>query len=183
MPSTYRDLLRDLQRRIIDLEEGKLPGLQRTAFSLRIWNDAGTLKHSFGAFNASAQSSPWVSAINGAVETYTATPNGTDASTAFAAGGKISATLTNAFIIDTLVAQTARLILLSCSLQPSAPVTSAMKCQVSVVSRNVNGTTMFRPEIRVLNNTSGTTWAAWALNTTNIASGTTISISCEGYLI
>lgn len=153
-----------------------------TAFALRIYNNAGTLQHSIGAYNAPATASSWAGKISGASPSYTTTPTGTDASTAMSAGGKISATNTNSFILNT-AQQTKVLVFLDCVLAPTATVTSAMRCNVILQSRDVNGVTLIRPEIAVWNNTGGTTWAAWALDTTNIPAGATLQINCKGYLV
>jgi len=69
-------------------------------FLMRLENDSGTLKHRIGNIYASGNP-PLASAINGPSNTATVTPTGTDSSTAFAAGGKISSTHTNVFVFDT----------------------------------------------------------------------------------
>lgn len=173
---------------VLSVVHGAGSGLlqDNTAFALRIYNNAGTLQHSIGAYNAPATASSWAGKISGASPSYTTTPTGTDASTAMSAGGKISATNTNRFILNT-AQQTTGLVFLDCVLGPTAPVTTSMRCSVVMQSRAVwNGSeavTLIRPEIAVWNNTGGTTWAAWALNTTNIPAGATLQINCKGYLV
>lgn len=177
---------------VLSVVHGAGSGLlqDNTAFALRIWNDAGTLKHAIGAYNAPATASSWAGKISGASASYTATPTGADATTAMAAGGKISATNTNRFILNT-AQQTTGLMFLDCVLGPTAPVTTAMRCSVIPQSRAVwddtlstpAAVTLIRPEIAVWINTGGSTWTTWALNTTNIPAGATLQINCKGYLV
>lgn len=191
-------VLRDLQRRIIELEgetasdiltkiktvDGAGSGLlqDNTAFSLRITNDSGTLKHAIGAYNAPSTAGTWVGKITGASATLATTPTGTDASTAMASGGKISSAVTNRFILDT-AQQASATVFLGCALNPTAPVKTSMQCNIIMQSRDVNGVTLIRPEIAIWNNTGGSTWVAWALDTTNIPAGATLRINCKGYLV
>lgn len=114
------------------------------AFCVRIYNNAGTLQHAIGAYNSPATAGTWSGKIAGASASYTATPTGADATTAMAAGGKISATNTNRFILNT-AQQAAASVFLDCSLSPAAPFRTSMRCSVVLQSRDVNGVTR-RPE-------------------------------------
>lgn len=72
------------------------------SFVLVLWNDGGTLKHRIGSWADEATAAPAqrVNLITGATTTFTATPTGTDASTAFAAGLKVKSSDTSTLIFD-----------------------------------------------------------------------------------
>lgn len=76
--------------------------LTQQAFSLLIQNSAGTIQHSMrGGDINSASLTILLTRIASPSTAFTNTPTGADASTAFAAGGKISSASTNIFFFDT----------------------------------------------------------------------------------
>lgn len=152
--------------------------LHEQSFVFELVNTAGTLQHAFYTQpGASTVSSTTLSRITGVSATLTTTPTATDSSTAFAAGGKISSVATSRFIFDT-AAQFATFAKLS------GPViyndtTTAIQCQVKILSTNVNGVTLDR---LVFEFTNASTGAAFALTTGNIGSGKKLQVQFYGRL-
>jgi hypothetical protein len=72
---------------------------KRQSFRLRLWNDAGTIKHRIRDFRNSTTSS-YADRINNNTMNWTTTPTGTDTTTDFAGGGKISSAYTSVFYFD-----------------------------------------------------------------------------------
>ena len=155
------------------------------SFHLRILNNAGTLQHRLSdAFGNTING--LTTFIPGASSAYTNTPVGADASTPFAAGGKISTAQTNAFICgtngwpSTSGANTQRIgdSNLSASTSINGTATAGISAVASFQSFNVNGVTR-----NYLNFTFYTSaGATWALTTTNIAASAYIDVVFSGYV-
>lgn len=76
--------------------------LQRQAFKFQLYtNSGGTIYHKIASQFDNTVSATFVNKINGASVTGALTPTGTDASTAFVSGAKISSAYTNLIILDT----------------------------------------------------------------------------------
>ena len=142
-------------------------------FTLQITNTAGTLQHKITSDLQSGALGSFSGKISGASATLTNTPTGADASTAFAAGGKISSANTNTFILNTnaqIIAD--QLVCATVSrADPSAIVA------VQLVSRDVNGTTRIRPELFFTSSGS-----PFALTTANITAGQILEVRFFGML-
>ena len=98
--------------------------------------------------------------------TMTTTPTGTDSSTAFATGMKIGSANTNAIILDTPTQMDVALYM-GIAVITSNEHGSSLHAIAGIANYNVNGTTQQRPRITIYDSDQ----AAWAMDTTNIASG------------
>lgn len=85
----------------INVTDFRFLGAQIQCWQFRMRNNSGTLQHQIGRFGAPQSAGNLIAKINGASTTYTNTPTGADASTAFAAGAKISSANANRIIFDT----------------------------------------------------------------------------------
>lgn len=163
---------------LFDFAAGELhvKGQKLQAFTVTIQNDSGTIKHRIGRAGQASQSSNFNEKINGASTTLTATPTGTDSSTAMAAGSKRSSADNSILILDTgdiTAADSLGLASVSFNSSGTDLIVNARR-----TSRNVNGTTITRLELS-LGDTAG---AAFNLNTSNIAAGKAIDITFHGFL-
>jgi hypothetical protein len=143
---------------------------QLQGFSFRIFNDAGTLKSRITDPNGNALAK-FSNKIVGASATLQTIPTGTDATTAFAFGGKISTTVSNNYIFNT-----ASQIVVDCLLMANIAFNSTGNA-VSVIplvdTINVNGVSQPRLIFAFYNATTG---ASFTLNTTNIPAGKIIDV-------
>lgn len=153
----------------------EVQGQRFQSFTVRLINTAGTLQHRIcDAFGVAVNCA---SLVNGATAALTNTPTGTDASTAFAAGAKISTAQTNVIILDVpnqRIADFAG----ACGECFSTNGT-ALCVLASYQSFNVNGTTRNRLNFSFFNKTTG---AAFALTTGNIGAGFLVQVQFAGYL-
>jgi len=143
---------------------------QLQGFSFRIFNDAGTLKSAITDPRGAALAT-FSNKINGASATLQTIPTGTDASTAFAFGGKISTTSSNFFIFNT-----ASQVSIDGLLMANIAVNStgnAISVIPLVETIDVNGVSQPRLIFAFFNATTG---SAFPLNTTNIPNGTVINV-------
>lgn len=150
---------------------------QRQFFKFQLTNDAGTIKHRIGSLRDVTQDSAYANKITGATSVYTATPTGTDATTAFVAGAKI-ASFSTAFVILNTPSQTNTS---NWSGFGSINVNSsgtALNVNVSYELVNVNGVSRY---YLVLSFTNATTGVAYDLTT--LASAKDIVVSVETFLI
>jgi hypothetical protein len=140
-------------------------------------NSAGTLQHAFYNDITQGAAASATRIIGNTSGGFTNTPTGTDASTPFAAGAKISTTDTNGVIFNTAaqwngdVDFEARIVVNS--------TTTALSVSVSFESFSVNGVTLLRPLFRFWNAATG---AAFVLNTTNVGTSTFLKVEFTGYL-
>lgn len=153
------------------------------AFTFRLVNTAGTFQHRFAEPGGNAMNSSLIQCINAASNSLTNTPTGADASTAFAAGAKISTVETNAVIFDTprWPASGGSATQRVGDSMPVAVITdnssgTALTVICSLQSVNVNGITANRWTLNFQNATTG---ANFAINTTNIPSGDLIQVACR----
>jgi len=145
------------------------------SFILQLTNDSGTLKHRFTAERLNltqVMDAQLIDRIVSATETLTATPTGTNSSTAFANGGKVSSSAPNEFILN-MANRTTN------SVSPGPAVVemndTGTALVASVLRRNldVNGITKQRWHITLTNAADGT---AFNINTTNITAGQSIIV-------
>jgi len=149
---------------------------QFVAFRLIVANTAGTLQHKMISPDvAFTVASNFVGKVTGALNTYTNTPTGTDSSTAFAAGGKIGNTTTG-FVFDTADQTTAGNLIITAVISYNDTGT-AFAAFPTFSSRNVNGVTRTRPEIRCFT----VAGAIFSLDTTNITAGKLVVVDVWGY--
>jgi hypothetical protein len=161
----------------LDVSSGKLAIKHQAlqGFSLRIANDAGTITHNIGSQFDPGGVTNYAGRINGASVVPTATPTGTDSTTAFAAGGKISNTYPSMFLFDTAAQSTDdQLITGSVAFNNCGTALTAWVCSVSV---NVNGVTRQRIAVQLSDAATGA-----AFNLTTLPTGKTIVLALQGFV-
>ena len=144
-----------------------LSGANWNIFRFFFRNNSGTLQHAVNWGDSTLRQG-----FNGLSETYTATPNGTDASTAMAAGCKISSAVTNTFIFDTTDISSQALMVGTVTVQFNN-TGATIRPNTQLVSRDVNGVTITRFEIALFTAAG----ADLAINTTNFTSGEQIEMT------
>jgi hypothetical protein len=153
-------------------------GYYFTNTMITLYNNAGTIQHKMTASASLANVGKWQDTINASTSSYVNTPTGADASTAFASGAKISTVSTNSLILDT--GDTVNYA--DAIVHPPAIINNStgtvLTVAVSLVSRDVNGTTITRPELMFRD---GATGAGVAINTTNIPAGKALQVIISGY--
>jgi len=174
-PSAFSGASYKPQMRVYgDTFEVKYQQLQ--CFTLRIYNNAGTLQHRITDSNGGVLPT-FSNKITGASATYQNTPTATDATTAFAFGGKISTVLTNGFIFNTAAQVPASGLFIANIVYNNTG--TAMSALPIFDTLNVNGVTRNRLLFTLYNPTTG---ASVPINTTNIPAGKVVDISFLGCL-
>lgn len=160
-------------------KNNEILGARRQAFIFLLTNDAGTLKHRITSIPYSSLPSPFADRISGSTNTFTATPTGSDATTAFAAGAKISSATPSLIVFNTQsqlgsavsnVASGSVSIILNSSGTALTVTPNALSIDINGVTRNYYG-------LQFLNATSGA-----AFNLTTLGAGQTISVVFDGYM-
>lgn len=155
--------------------------LKDQAFMVQMHNNGGTIRHRIGAIGPYAQGDTLTGGtfhdrITSASQTFANSPTGADASTATASGLKISATNTNALVLNTNAQIAGDLdVMADISFNDTG---TAYTIRPAFTSRDVNGTTRVRLELQLLNATTGAA-VAWSAA---LASGNTININVRGRL-
>lgn len=158
-------------------------GCALNSFRIDIINSSGTLNHRIGAwFNPALAASNFVNKIVDASSSFYATPTGTDSTTAFYKGGKISSANPHRFIFDVSTTQTYGTTSLIAIASPTSGMPATLKAYGSLHSDNVNGVTLIRPVIDMYYH-NGTDWDLFQINTTNIPSLKTLSIQVLAYIL
>jgi hypothetical protein len=153
-------------------------GLQvEQSFIFGLTNNAGTLQHTIFGQSGVAALGNFSSRINNASASATNTPTGTDASTPFAAGAKIGSGNTSNLWFDTNDQILVSNALLMTSIAYNDTGVTALTVRPQLVSVNINGVTRIRLTLQFFNGAT-----PFALNTTNITSGKTISVQFYGKL-
>jgi hypothetical protein len=153
---------------------------QLNAFTLRLENSGGELTHRIGAVGAPGTETHVASCVRNARSSATATPRGPDASTAFAAGAKISGSNPDTLILDTgttgawQVADSAFNAVVSLNTTGTACIVTAQ-----VVTANVNGETVARLHLTLRNAASG---AGVPWSNVLSAAGGMIDVSLLGFM-
>ena len=174
-PSAFSGASYKPQMRVYgDTFEVKYQQLQ--CFTLRIYNNAGTLQHRITDSNGGVLPT-FSNKISGASATYQNTPTGADATTAFAFGGKISTVLTNGFVLNTAVQVPASGLFMANIAYNNTG--TAMTVLPIFDSLNVNGTTQNRLVFTLYNPTTG---AAVPITTANVPAGKVVDITFLGHL-
>src|SRR5580700_6665006 len=156
-------------------------------FSLQINNSSGTLQHRISAVGNNGTASNFVSAIGGASAAYTNTPTGTDSTTAFAGGGKISSAAPSLFLINSGNSGISGgeesdgdcLVLAAIGSVNISGGTIPYTVQASYTSVDVNGTTQLWLALQLLNGFTGAA-ASWA--TVLGSSGNNIVVNVLGFV-
>jgi hypothetical protein len=153
---------------------------QLNAFTLRVQNLRGTLQHLIGAVGTPTSATNVATSIRNAHSGTTTTPSGPDATTAFAAGAKISSESPDTLILDSGTSGPWDAGDSAFSAHVSLNKTGTV-CAVAphVVTQNVNGVTLARLHLTLSNAATGASipWAA-ALATT----GSLIDVTVTGFL-
>jgi len=148
---------------------------QLQAFNFRLFNDGGTIKHRIGSSGDSSLSTNLDNKINNASTTLTVTPTGANATTAFAAGAKISNPNTSVVILDT-AAQLSTNAILTASISYNSSTTS-LNVWPQTASDNVNGVTRTRLTMQFTNATTGANY-----DLTTLPSGAILEINVLAFL-
>jgi hypothetical protein len=160
-----------------------IAGLTYQAFTFSITNESGTLRHrisrrtDFGG-SGTAATAELINRFNGFTNSLTNTPTGTDASTAFAGGGKISSANNNAFVFDQIAAEVGTQMAVTANLSFCNTGDNILSVP-GVTNTNVNGVAKLRFTLFFYTRQTG---LIYTLNTTNIASGETIAVQILGWL-
>lgn len=148
------------------------------SFCFILQNSAGTLQHAFYSDLTEATAALLTRIAGNNSGSFTTTPTGTDATTAFADGAKISTNTTNAIVFNTSNPQTVTNEQFQASVVQNS-TTTALTVAPVLQSFNVNGVTQTR---LLFNFYDAATGAAFAINTTNIGSGTKLAVWFWGKL-
>jgi len=153
---------------------------QLNAFTLRVQNAHGAVQHLIGAVGAPTSPTSVATCVRNARNTATATPVGSDASTAFAGGAKISSMSPDTVILDTGVTGVWELEDSAFNAQVSLNNTGT-HCTVSahVVAQDVNGETRGRLHLTLRNAATG---AGVPWSSALAAAGSMIDVSVLGFL-
>ncbi|MAH50903.1 hypothetical protein CMI37_34120, partial [Candidatus Pacearchaeota archaeon] len=156
-----------------------LKGYKAQAWEARFQINSGVIKHQIGAVGASTTAGSWHDKVLNASQSLITTPNGADASTAFSGGAKISGTSPNILIFDTADqgAIADAFLLVATADYDTNGVNISFRA--GFTSRDVDGVTIFRPEVQVRDDSG----AAFNINTTNLATGADrVTMQFIGYL-
>jgi hypothetical protein len=174
------------QRAALGLDTGNSPqftnlslqGYFPNSFTLELYNNGGTLLHRMTSQSLTDDGDPyWRTGLATTSGSRQTTPTGTDASTAFAYGGKIQSAANSNFIFDT-AAITSTLAFGICALGANTTATAGIVPQLILGTGNVNGVTRTRLKMRFLTSAG----VAHDLNTTNIAHTKLIQVTCLTWL-
>jgi hypothetical protein len=122
-------------------------------FTIRVINSAGTIQHNIGALGDASQPSGAAGQIVGQSNIATNTPTGADASTAFAAGVKISTDIPS-MILFNVAGQSGLNAMGLCTLYFNNTTLSLIPV-FRVLTNDVNGVTQTRFGIQLYNPTTG----------------------------
>jgi hypothetical protein len=150
---------------------------QIQSFTLRVANLATVINHLIGAAGSPTTASNFVTQISGALNTYTPTPTGPDASTPFAAGGKIGSVESNTFYLNT-AGQTVGDALLHANIT-SNTTSTAYQIIAAFQSADIAGAIATRLSFSLINPATGVA-VSWA--TALSGASTYIDVTFLGYV-
>lgn len=150
---------------------------QRQLFQFRIQNTAGTIQHQIGSLRDVTSDSSFANKISGATSTLSNTPSGTDASTAFVAGAKISSANKSIVIFNT-ASQTNTVNWSGFATVTYNNSTTALNVFVTTSSFNVNGVTRTYLIAQFTNAATGTDY-----DLTTLPSSQGVTIAVETFLV
>lgn len=154
-----------------------VPGQVAQCFIIRVRNNAGTIEHVFGGGGTITFANDQLAAVNGASLSFVTTPAGTDSSTAFTGGAKISSATTHRLIIDTADQVSARYAGIATIVNQTAAA-NGLQVRSFIASINVNGVTRNRLCLEYVDRTGN----AFALGTGTMGSSTVIDTAFFGFL-
>jgi hypothetical protein len=131
---------------------------QLNNFSIQIANNSATIQHKIFAAGQTGVAPTWASSVSGDSTSYTNTPTGTDATTAFAAGAKISST-DNYLLVINSGAEVPSDAILFATITLNTTTTATYQVRPTVINLDINGVTQ--------------NWLAFWL--TNAATGANVS--------
>lgn len=153
-----------------------LKDMQLQGFRLRFRNNAGTIEHCITPVGAEGGSATFDNQISGASSTFATTPT-TGPSTDFTSGAGFANGATHALLFNTdAITQTDYI--------GEAVIASASNgisnvfCSVATLTQDVNGTNQRWFAITFIDNTG----AAYAINTTNLATGKAVEVVVFVYI-
>ena len=149
--------------------------LKRQAFRFRLQNNSGTIQHRTGQVRDITAAPVMADRITGVTEAFTNTPTGTDSTTAFAAGAKISSANTSILIFNTAT-QSNTYFFGQATINFNSSGT-ALNVFLTQSSFNVNGVTR---NYMILQFTNAATGANFDLTT--LASAKTIDVTIDAYV-
>ncbi len=151
--------------------------MERQSFTVRLFNDAGVIKHKIGSSPADSVTGNFCGKIIGATSgAYTVTPTGADGATAMAGGLKIGSAATNALWLDVAIGQAVADFVCSATIAYNSS-TTALTVIPAVGSLDINGTVRIRPSLAFQNATSGANY-----NLTTLPVGAILDIRFDGYI-
>lgn len=150
---------------------------QRQLFRFRLQNTSGTLQHQIGSLRDVTQNSAFANKITGATSVLSNTPTGTDSTTAFVAGAKISSANTSLVIFNT-ASQTNTDNWSGFAQIGANSSGTALNVYVTTQSFNVNGVTRTYLTAQFTNAASGANY-----DLTTLPSADVIDIAVEVFLI
>ncbi len=151
-----------------------LPGKPQS-FELNITNTAGTIQHRIYSDALVGTASNWADRVTGASGTLANTPQ-VNSSTGFTNGVGVDASALSHIVFNT-AAQTSADLFGQCTVTYNDTATTDVRCALATTNINVNGTTQVRTSFWLLSGGS-----SFSVNTTNIATGKSISIRFNGYI-
>ena len=171
--TTNVDIVGTAEAAGLSLNDAKL---QSVVFE--IGNVGGTIKHRWLSPNLGVtELGNWGEKFLNATTTNTTTPTGTNSSTAFANGAKLSSANASHIIFDMAAQTSANALISSIIVFNNNTGTAGLLGGWAMESVNVNGTTSRRLQILMYDSSQ----AAFNVNTTNVASGKTIRILITGW--
>jgi hypothetical protein len=150
---------------------------QRQLFQFRIQNTAGTIQHQIGSLRDVTSDSSFANKISGATSTLSNTPSGTDASTAFVAGAKISSANKSIVIFNT-ASQTNTVNWSGFATVNYNNSTTALNVSITTSTFNVNGVTRVYLIAQFTNAATGVDY-----DLTTIPSSQGVTIAVETFLV
>lgn len=149
-------------------------------FTFEIYNNGGALQHRILAptNNQQPESSMFANLINGATYAFVNTPTGTDASTPFAAGAKVSSAFTHLVLFDTPEQRPNEMAMIA-SVKQTNNGTIAVNADAIRHPSDVNGVARTRLTLAFYNAETG---AGVPINTTTLTPGEFIRVALFGYL-
>jgi len=150
--------------------------LQEQVFLFILANNTGTIQHLIEAQYGANLQSLFANKITGATPTYSNTPTGTDATTAFVAGAKISSANKSFIIYNTASQTNSTRFKYTCQVVANSSGTS-LNAAMFFYNTNVNGTTRYYIAVQFTNALTGA-----AFDLTTLASSASISLLVDAYI-
>lgn len=154
-----------------------LNGAKLQMFAFEITNTAGTLQHRIIGDTTTPTASPLVDKISGASAAYANTPN-VSSVVDFVSGAGIDNTGTHRFTFNTAAQTDSKFMAFGAVLERDSTATAGLTGSCRNLSLNVNGTTLNRFTVSVLDSAGN----VFALTTANIAAGAVIRFRVAAFI-